>query len=70
MSLQYLHKSIVGEDEFLPTDKHKNFLQDLVSLWVLARKAQSIKNNQFTISLQYLKENMKDEVHFWPAGKC
>ena len=60
----------MGEDEFLPTDKHKNFLQDVVSLWVLARKAQSIKNNQFTIYLQYLKENMKDEVHFWPAGKC
>ena len=42
-----------------------------ISLWVYkARQAQSTKNNQFTISLQYLKENMKDEVDFLPADKC
>ena len=40
-----------------------------ISLWVYkARQAQSTKNN-FTISLQYLKENMKDEVDFLPADK-
>ena len=39
----------------------------VVSLWVyVARQAQSIKNNLFTISLQYLNENMKDEVDFLP----
>ena len=43
----------------------------VVSLWVfLARGAQSTKNNQFTIYLQYLKENTKDEVDFLPADKC
>ena len=42
----------------------------MVSLWVCtARQAISTKNNQFTISLQYLKENMKDEVDFLPADK-
>ena len=35
-----------------------------VTVWVyVARQAQSTKNNHFTISLQYLKENMKDEVN-------
>ena len=43
----------------------------VVSLWVkVARQAQSTKNNQFTKSLQYLKESMKDEVDFLPADKC
>ena len=49
----------------------KVFYKMIVSLWVcVARHAQSTKNKQFTISLQYLKENMKDEVDFLPADKC
>ena len=48
---------------FLSLDKHENFLQKLVSLWVCgARHAQSTQNNKFAISLQYLKENVKDEI--------
>ena len=44
----------------------KVFYKMIVSLSVcITRQAQSTKNNQFTISLQYLKENMKDEVDFW-----
>ena len=35
----------------------------------LARHAQSTQSNKFTISLQYLKENVKDEVDFLPADK-
>ena len=42
-----------------------------MSLWVwLARYAQSTQNNKFTISLQYLKKNVKDDVDFLPADKC
>ena len=37
-------------------------------MWV-ARQAQSTQNNNFVISLQYIKENVKDEVDFLPAGK-
>ena len=49
----------------------KVFYKRVVSLWVLlARQVQSTENNQFKISLQYLKENMKDEVDFLPADKC
>ena len=32
-------------------------------------KAQSTQTGKFTISLQYLKENVKDEVDFLPADK-
>ena len=40
----------------------KVFHKLIVSLWVwVARQAQSIESNKFTITLQYLKENVKDE---------
>ena len=43
----------------------------IVSLWVcVVRHAQSIGKNKFTISLEYLKENVKDEFDFFPAHKC
>ena len=42
----------------------------IVSLWVCkARHGQSIQNINFTISLQYLEENEKDEVDFLLADK-
>ena len=47
------------------------FYKTIVSFWMYeARQTQSTKNNQFTILLQYLKENIKDEVDFLPADKC
>ena len=43
----------------------------IVSFWLcIARHVQSTEKNQFTISLEYLKENMKDEDDFLPADKC
>ena len=43
----------------------KVFCKLIVSLWVcIARHAQSIQD-KFTMSLQYLKENVKDEVNFY-----
>ena len=49
----------------------KVFYKMVVSLWVqLARQVQSVTSNEFTISLQYLKENMNDEVDFLPVEKC
>ena len=59
------------EVDFLPADKHKNFLQDdSITLVCIARHAQSTQNNKFAISMQYLKENVKDEVDFLPEDKC
>ena len=36
----------------------------------VAKQAQSAKTNQFSVSLQHLKEHMKNEVDVLPAGKC
>ena len=48
----------------------KVFYKVIVFLWVsAARNAQSTQNNRFTISLQYVKENVKDEVDFLSADK-
>ena len=50
--------------------KTKVFYKSLVSLWVcVSRLAQSIQNNKFTISLQYIKEFGKNEVGFLLADK-
>ena len=44
----------------------KVFYKMIVSLWVfVARHVQSTENNKFKISLQYLKENVKDELDFF-----
>ena len=34
------------------------------------KHAQSIQNNKFAISLQYLKKDVSDEVDFLHADKC
>ena len=48
----------------------KVFHKMIVSPWVcVARHVEIAENNKFTISLQYLKENVKDEVSFLPADK-
>ena len=47
----------------------KVFYKLIVSLWVcVASHARSIRNNKFTISLQYLKENVNDKVDFLSAN--
>ena len=62
------------EVDFLHVDKHQSFLQVfyklIVLLWLcVARNAQSTQNNKFAISFQYLKEIVKDEVHFLHSDK-
>ena len=48
----------------------KVFYKLIVSLNLcLARHVQGTQNNKFAISLQYFKENVKDEVDFLPADK-
>ena len=58
----------VGDEvEFLPEDKHKSFLQDgRITLAVISQPGSKYQK----LSLQYLKENIKDEVGFLPADKC
>ena len=53
------------EIDFLLADKHKKFLQiDSITLGVHGQASQSTQNNNFIISLQYLKESLKDGVVF------
>ena len=48
----------------------KVFYKVLVSFWVcVSRLVQGTQNNKFAISLQYLKENGKNEVGFLLADK-
>ena len=48
----------------------KVFYNLIVSLWDwVAKHAQSTQNNKFTISLEYIKENLKDKVYFLLADK-
>ena len=48
----------------------KVFHRLIVSLWVrVPSHSQSAQNNKFAMSLQYLKENMKNEVDFLSTDK-
>ena len=57
---------------FFPADKNKSFLQiDSITLDLNYPRMSKVqkKKNKFPISLQYPKENLKDEVEFLPADK-
>ena len=62
---------------FLPVDKHKIFLVDSITLGVRSQiilaacgqGAQITQNNNFTISLQYLKKEVSGVVDFLYADK-
>ena len=52
-------------------EKHQRFLQiDTIILCAcVARHAQITQNNKFSISLQYLKKEVSDEVDILHVGK-
>ena len=61
-SLQYLQKNIGMKLIFYLQINAKVFYKSTVSLWVcIARHAQSTQNKKFAMSLQYFKENVKNE---------
>ena len=58
------------KDDFLHEDKHKVFYKLTVSfLLAIARYVQGTPNSKFLISLQYLKNEGRDEVDFLHANK-
>ena len=83
MSLQYIEKEIRDEVDFLDVDKHQSFLQldfntlgikvsykDIPSLLMgMIKHCQSTQSNKFAISLQYLKKEVRNGVHFLHADK-
>ena len=51
------------EVDFLQADKHELFLQiDSMNLMGMVRHSQSSQNSKFVMSLQYLKNELRDEV--------
>ena len=82
MSLQYLKKEVRDEVDFLHADKHQSFLQvdfnilgikvfyKILSLLMdMIQHSQSTQSNKFAISLQYLKKEVRNGVHFLHADK-
>ena len=83
MSLQYLKKEVRDEVDFLHADKHQSFLQvDFNTLGIkvsykvilsllmgMIKHSQSTQSNKFAISLQYLKKEVRNGVHFLHADK-
>ena len=56
--------------DFLPADKHESLLQiDTMILIGIVKHSQSSPNSKFTMSLQYLKKEVGDEVGFWHVDK-
>ena len=80
MSLQYLIKEVRDEVDFLHADKHQSFLQvDFNNLILkfqsfklligMIKHSQITQSSKFAISLQYLKTEVIDRVHFLHADK-
>ena len=53
------------EVDFLHADEHESLLQiDTMILIGIVKHSQSFQNSKFTISLEYLKKEVRDEVDF------
>ena len=56
--------------DFLHADKHGSFLQIHTMIFDgMVKHSQSYQNSKFTMTLQYLKVNGKNEVDFLLADK-
>ena len=75
ISLQYFKHEVRDEVDFFHADKHQSFLQVgfnkviLSSLMGMVKHSQSTQSNKCAISLQYLKKEVRDGVHFLHADK-
>ena len=69
--MQYLKKEVSDEHKhFLHADKFESLLQiDTIILMELVKHSQSSQNSKFTMPLQYLKKEVRDEVGFWHVDK-
>ena len=61
---------MIDELDFLHADKHENLLQiETMTLMRMVKHSQSFQNSKFSMSLQYLKKEVRGEVDFLHAGK-
>ena len=69
--MQYLKKEVSDEHKhFLYADKFESLLQiDTIILMELVKHSQSFQNSKFTMPLQYLKKEVRDEVDFLHVDK-
>ena len=64
--MQYLKKDVSYEVDFLHADKQKGLQQiDAMILMEIVKHSQNSQNSKFSMSLQYLKKKVRDEVDFW-----
>ena len=65
VSLQYLIKEVSDEIDFLHANKHKSLLQiDTMTLTEIVKHFQSSQNSKVTMSLRYIKKEVRKGVHF------
>ena len=58
------------EDDLLDSGEHENLLQiDTMILLGMVKHFQGSRNSKFAMSLQYLKNEVRDEVDFLHADK-
>ena len=56
---------MIDEIDFLHDDKHESLLQiDTMTLIGIAKHSQSSQNSKVTMSLQYIKKEVRKGVHF------
>ena len=61
---------MIDELDFLHADKHENLLQiETMTLMGMVKHSQSFQNSKFSMSLQYLKKEVRGEVDFLHPGK-
>ena len=63
--MQYLKKEVIDEIDFLHADKHESLLQiDTMTLIGIVKHFQTFQSIKVTMSLQYIKKEVRKEVHF------
>ena len=61
--MQYLKKEVRDEIDFLHADKHESLLQiDNMTLIEIIKHSQSSQNTKVTVSLQYIKKNVRELI--------
>ena len=64
--MQYIKKEVSDEVYFLHADKHESLLQiDAMILMGIFKHYESSQNSKFTISLQYLKKEVRKRVELF-----
>ena len=59
------HEEVSDETDFLHVHKHESLLQiDTMTLIAIVKHSQSSQNSKVTMSLQYIKKEVRKGVHF------